>query len=75
MLFTDQELDESDDERENSSKSYESMYLELLERQRLLLAEMNGLAEFDEELIRKHLSLIDFEELKIREEQSEEAAP
>ncbi|MEP7272627.1 MAG: Na+/H+ antiporter [Acidobacteriota bacterium] len=70
----DQELDESDDERENSSKSYESMYLELLERQRLLLAEMNGLAEFDEELIRKHLSLIDFEELKIREEQSEEAA-
>jgi len=28
---------------------------------------MNGLSEFDEELIRKYLSLIDLEEFKIRE--------
>jgi CPA1 family monovalent cation:H+ antiporter len=51
------------------------MYLELLAQQRLVLAEMNRLAEFDEELIRKCLSLIDLEEFKIRERQLQEADP
>ena len=69
----DQELEESNDTKENSSKSYQSIYLELLEQQRLLLNEMNRLAEFDEELIRKYLSLIDLEEFKIREKQLQEA--
>ena len=69
----DQELEESNDTKENSSKSYQSIYLELLEQQRLLLNEMNRLAEFDEELIRKYLSLIDIEEFKIREKQLHEA--
>jgi CPA1 family monovalent cation:H+ antiporter len=45
------------------------VYLELLEQQRKLLNEMNRSAEFDEELIRKYLSLIDMEEFKIREKQ------
>jgi len=69
----EQELQASNDITENSSKSYRSIYLELLEHQRLLLNEMNRLAEFDEELIRKYLSLIDLEELKIRNKQLQEA--
>jgi monovalent cation/hydrogen antiporter len=69
----DQELEESSDAKENSSKSYQSIYLDLLEQQRLLLNKMNRLDEFDEELIRKYLSLIDLEELKIREKQLQEA--
>jgi monovalent cation/hydrogen antiporter len=36
---------------------------------------MNRLAEFDEELIRKYLSLIDVEEFKFREKRIQEAAP
>ena len=39
----------------------------MLERQRQLLIEMNRHSEFDEDLIRKYLVLIDLEEYKIRE--------
>ena len=63
----------SNDTKDNSSKDYPSIYLELLEQQRLLLIEMNRLAEFNEELIRKYLSLIDLEEFKIREKQLQSA--
>ena len=42
-------------------------YLEMLERQRKLLNDMNRRSEFGEELIRKYLSLIDIEEFKLRE--------
>jgi len=52
---------------------YQAVYLKLLERQRKLLDKMNHSAEFDEELIRKYLSLIDLEEFKIREKQLSEA--
>lgn len=52
---------------ENTLKTYQHIYLELLERQRKLLDEINHKAEFDEELIRKYLSLIDIEEFKLRE--------
>jgi CPA1 family monovalent cation:H+ antiporter len=69
----DQEREESNDTKENPSKSYQSIYLELLEHKRLFLSEMNRLSEFDEELIRKYLSLIDLEEFKIREKQIQEA--
>jgi CPA1 family monovalent cation:H+ antiporter len=64
-----QELEEINDTEGNSLKSYQTIYLKLLEQQRRLLNEMNRLAEFDEELIRKYLSLIDLEEFKIREKQ------
>jgi CPA1 family monovalent cation:H+ antiporter len=47
--------------------NFQRIYLELLERQRDLLYDMNKRAEFDEDLIRKYLSLIDLEEFKIRE--------
>jgi CPA1 family monovalent cation:H+ antiporter len=39
----------------------------MLYRQRKKLNEMNRLDEFDEELIRKYLALVDVEEFKIRE--------
>jgi CPA1 family monovalent cation:H+ antiporter len=55
-------------------KNYQHVYLELLEQQRNLLNEMNHSPEFDEELIRKYLSLVDLEELKLREKLLENAA-
>jgi CPA1 family monovalent cation:H+ antiporter len=64
-----QELEEINGPKENSLKSHQMVYLDLLEEQRRLLNEMNRLAEFDEDLIRKYLSLIDLEEFKIREKQ------
>lgn len=51
----------------NAFSSYKRIYLELLEAQRKLLYEMNYKEEFDEEVIRKYLSLIDIEEYKVRE--------
>jgi CPA1 family monovalent cation:H+ antiporter len=72
LRFFNQELEEINNTKENSLKSYQTIYLELLEQQRRLLKEMNHLAEFDEELIRKYLSLIDLEEFKIREKQLQE---
>ncbi|MCW3110075.1 MAG: sodium:hydrogen antiporter, partial [Segetibacter sp.] len=50
----------------NTLRSYQHIYLELLEQQRILLNKMNARSEFDEDLIRKYLSLIDLEELKLR---------
>jgi len=52
---------------ENPLKNYQTIYLELLEHQRRLLRKMNKNYEFDEEIIRKYLSLIDMEEFKLRE--------
>lgn len=48
-------------------RTYQSVYLDLLERQRTLLHTINHKAEFDEDLIREQITLIDLEELKIRE--------
>ncbi|MBD0349630.1 MAG: Na+/H+ antiporter [Flavisolibacter sp.] len=58
---------EKTNSKDNSLKIYQQVYLELLEQQRKLLHQMNRRAEFDEELIRKYLSLIDLEEFKVRE--------
>ena len=41
--------------------------MKILDHQRKLLDQMNHKAEFDEELIRKYLALIDLEEFKVRE--------
>ena len=57
---------------DNSITSFRRIYLELLERQRQMLTEMNRKNEFDEELIRKYLTLIDMEEFKIREKNLED---
>ena len=64
-FFSD--IEEVTSVNENTLKHYQITYLELLEHQRKLLREMNRRAEFDEELIRKYLSLIDLEEFKLRE--------
>jgi len=55
LRFFNQELEEINDSKGNSLKSYQAIYLAMLEQQRRLLNEMNHLAEFDEELIRKYL--------------------
>jgi CPA1 family monovalent cation:H+ antiporter len=62
-----QELENMDHASKTSRQNYLLIYLKLLERQRDLLNEMNHRAEFDEELIRKYLSLVDLEEFKTRE--------
>lgn len=53
---------------ESLLREYQTIYLELLEEQRKMLEKINHHAEFDEELIRKYLFLIDFEELKVRQQ-------
>jgi len=52
---------------ENGLPGYKRIYLDLLEQQRILLYNLNRRAEFDEDIIRKYLSLIDIEEYKLRE--------
>jgi CPA1 family monovalent cation:H+ antiporter len=71
LKFFDRDADEIDLE-DNSMKNYQLVYLEMLQHQRQLLNRMNQKAEFDEELIRKYLSLIDLEEIKVREKFMEE---
>jgi len=51
----------------NALKDYHNIYLELLDHQRKLLDKMNHNYEFDDEVIRKYLTLIDMEEFKLRE--------
>jgi monovalent cation/hydrogen antiporter len=72
LNFFARELNETNDNDENSLKSYQPIYLEMLEQQRKLLDKMNQHAEFDEDLIRKYLGLVDIEEYKIREKQLHE---
>ncbi len=72
LNFFEQELKETNDIRDNSLRDYQTIYLEMLEHQRKLLDKMNRHTEFDEDLIRKYLGLIDVEEYKIREKQLQE---
>ena len=65
--FFQQTFDELQNLPVNSLVAYQRIYLELLEQQRKLLTNMNRRTEFDEDLIRKYLSLTDMEEFKIRE--------
>jgi CPA1 family monovalent cation:H+ antiporter len=67
MKLLSEELENTDRTNENALGNFGSIYLEILDHQRKLLNEMNHRAEFDEEMIRKYLSLIDLEEFKIRE--------
>ena len=72
LNFFEKELSETDNNDENSLKSYPPIYLKMLEQQRKLLDKMNEHTEFDEDLIRKYLALVDIEEYKIREKQLQE---
>jgi CPA1 family monovalent cation:H+ antiporter len=70
LNFYNQEFEEITNTRGNSMKSYQDIYLELLQHQRELLNKMNSSVDCNEELIRKYFSLIDLEEFKIREKNS-----
>jgi CPA1 family monovalent cation:H+ antiporter len=72
LKFFNQQLDGSGKGQENTLKNFQLIYLQMLEQQRAVLLAMNNKAEFNEELIRKYLSLIDMEEYKIREKLVEE---
>ena len=52
---------------DNKLNQFQRIYLEILESQREMLTAMNQRDEYDEDLIRKYLSLIDMEEFKVRE--------
>lgn len=67
LNFFNQEFEEITNTRGNSMKSYQTIYLELLQHQRELLNKMNTSVDCNEELIRKYFSLVDLEEYKIRE--------
>ncbi len=67
LNFFQQDLKVLANSDDNTLVSFRRIYLELLERQREMLTEMNRRDEFDEELIRKYLVLIDMEEFKVRE--------
>jgi monovalent cation/hydrogen antiporter len=71
--FFNRELGETN--KDNALRDYQQVYIEVLEHQRGVLNQMNQKAEFDEELIRKYLALIDIEEYKIREKMLEENDP
>ena len=62
-----QELANLDSIHETSLVEFHHVYLEILEHRRKLLIEMNKHSEFNEELIRKYLALIDVDEYKLRE--------
>jgi monovalent cation/hydrogen antiporter len=67
LNFFGRDTEELTNGKENTLRNYQLIYLELLDQQRKLLNEMNHRAEFDEDVIRKYLSLIDLEEYKVRE--------
>ena len=72
MNFFQQDLRELAKSTDNSIIDFRRIYLEVLEKQRALLTEMNRRDEFDEDLIRKYFTLIDMEEFKIREKSMQE---
>jgi Na+/H+ antiporter len=67
--FFTHELDEAAAPAPDHLHRFHEHYLALLDRQRELLHEMNHKMEFDEEIIRKYLTILDLEEYKIREKQ------
>jgi Na+/H+ antiporter len=70
LTFFNREFEELSNSEANSLRAYQEIYLDLLERQRSMLTELNGRGQFDEELIRKYFSLIDLEEFRVRKELS-----
>jgi CPA1 family monovalent cation:H+ antiporter len=67
LKLLSREIENAGDSNESSRAEHKMVYLELLDHQRKLLNKMNHHKEFDEELIRKYLALVDIEEFKLRE--------
>ena len=61
------DLEDFNTSARNSLVQYQDIYLTVLDEQRKVLHELNRQEEYDEELIRKYLSLLDLEEAKLRE--------
>ncbi len=72
LNFFEHELDELNDTKDHSLQQYQTIYIDLLEQQRNILSKINHRAEFNEELIRKYLALVDHEEFRMREKLQEE---
>lgn len=72
LNFFQQDMKELTGSNLNTLSDYQRIYLEMLQHQRRLLNDMNKRTAFDEEIIRKHLGLIDMEEYKIREKMFKE---
>ena len=70
--FFQSDIDGDRESHGNALGDYQLVYLELLEAQRKMLNAMNQREEFDEDLIRKYLALIDVEEFRMREKHVQE---
>ena len=65
--FFTQALEGVDNAPADALRRYQHFYLALLERQRTVLHELNHREDFNEEMIRKYLAILDLEEYKVRE--------
>jgi Na+/H+ antiporter len=71
LKLLEQEMEESEKKQESELRKFQHIYLSMLDHQRTILDKMNTKEEFDEEIIRKYLAMIDMEEYKLREKLSE----
>ncbi len=62
-----QDIQEFNNKGRDGLVRYQDIYLAVLNEQRKALHQLNRQQEYDEELIRKYLSLVDLEETKLRE--------
>jgi monovalent cation/hydrogen antiporter len=67
LNFFSTELEDTASTNGSTLQNFQKVYFELLDHQRKLLNHMNHREEFEEDVIRKYLSLIDLEEFKLRE--------
>jgi CPA1 family monovalent cation:H+ antiporter len=67
LKIFDEQINKENHTEDNVLRDFQVTYLEMLEAQRKFLTEVNHRTEYDEEMIRKYLALIDLEELKVRE--------
>jgi len=71
LHYFEHELKETGSAEGGKLNQFYHTYLDLLEQQRKMLHDMNALAEFDEDIIRKYMGLTDIEELKVRQKLAE----
>lgn len=67
LRLRDEKLANSTTGSSRTAEQFYDVYFEILEQQRQVLKKINSHAEYDEELVRKYLALIDIEEYKLRE--------
>ncbi len=67
LSYFERDIDDFNKSVSGSVVQFQRVYLEMLEEQRKTLRALNNKSEFDEDLIRKYLSLVDLEENKLRE--------